>query len=1504
MIQDDSFENDETLNVSGEAEGFEVGPAAVTIPFNDINVGFESGSFSASEDGPAELCVAILDPEAGSPVPESANFSMSAITVNGSAEEGRDYQSVNVSLGNFNSSSRRKCFSVTLMDDAAGEGDEVFGARLSLGSHVPGQVHVSEGSAAVVIGANDLKLGFDRPVYVVNESGGTVRPCVAMTDPPLNRTFNATFSLRANTVSNSAHEGEDYTPISNQNVGPFGGLDPQDYRGRHCFDVSISDDDIFEPAENFSLNLGPVPGQSSLIDSGLSRLTATVVINASDPPVYSISGPDAYREFNEGDTLVVRVSASARLTSGGDVLCTIVPASVNGTDSSDFGSVTAAASFNNSVLASACVFSVADDDSYEGIETFSVSLSDPANNSVPSATYESPRTFRVNASDIRVGFESETFSASEENASAEVCVGIADPNGTTVIPGSVNFSVLASTLNGSAEEGSDYQNFSMKRVGPFGNSDRRQCFNVTLTEDSAGEGDEVFGVEIAVADGAPAGQIRISRGRAAVVIGASDLMAGFERETYALDEDGGQFDVCVAVTSPSDSTPLNSTFSLEVSTHDVTAEGGSDYSRIESSLVGPFSDAQRRQCFSVQVSEDNVSEGSESFYLTLSDQEDQSPPVLIGSDRVNVTIRANDPPSYAVSVSPSSVSEGIGTALVNVSVSLSNGTDALDSDVNVTISVEGISVAPEDFTPVENFNVTVPAGSRVGSGNFSLQLADDNVLEGDETLRVSGSIDDFIAGLTPTIEPAVLTIADNDAAPSEIHLEVVPSGVSEDAGIVSVNVSAAFPDGSSVLLRDTRVAVSVSGVSADSGDFLPVEGFNITIPAGWSIGSGNFSLELTDDDVFEGDETLRVSGDAGADFSVVPTTLTIREDEVAHETIILSVVPLSFSEDAGTVLVNVSAAFPAGSFVLDDDAQVAVNVSGVSADSGDFLPVEGFNLTIPAGSRDASGNFSLELVDDSVSEGNETLEVEGSSEGFAIRSVVLTIVDDEAPPEEIILSVVPLSFSEDAGTVLVNVSAAFPAGSFVLDENADVAVSVSGVSADSGDFLPVEGFNLTIPAGNLTVSGNFSLELVDDSVSEGNETLEVEGYSEGFAIRSVVLTIVDDEAPPDQILLSAAPLSFSEDAGTVVVNVSAAFPAGSFALDENTEVSVSVSGGSSDFDNFLPVNGFVITIPAGRLNGSGRFSLTLVDDSSYEGDETLEMRGAAEGFRINSVILTIFEDDPRPSSGGGSGGGGGGGGGGSSGGGGFIGGSSGSGSGGGSFLPDPTFVPFAIKEMVKAVNFASPGTPFVVNLTGDGVTVMEVELYVDNLVNRGKLMVARLSSRTSSVPEDPEGLIYGFFGIDENRALDGSLRRAAVTFVVEKSFLSSNGFEAGDVTLLGYDERAEAWNPINVTFAGENETEVQFSFEKPLTYRIFAIVLPLAEADAPRIFGPDIVEDSDGAEVQDFADKFLSRIFAGTPDGRLPAWMMALGGTIAALAAALLISVLFIGACAYYKKRK
>jgi hypothetical protein len=521
-----------------------------------------------------------------------------------------------------------------------------------------------------------------------------------------------------------------------------------------------------------------------------------------------------------------------------------------------------------------------------------------------------------------------------------------------------------------------------------------------------------------------------------------------------------------------------------------------------------------------------------------------------------------------------------------------DGSTALLTDTQVALSV-----AESEDNAAAGATLTIPARETAGSVTLPLSLVDDNLVEGDETIVLDGSAGGF------EITSVELTVTDNDVMPTSITLSVDVSSFDEGTG-GEATVSAVLGDGSTALLTDTQVTLSV----AESEDNAAAEA-TLTIPARETTGSVALPISLVDDNLVEGDETIVLEGSAGG-FEIASVELTVIDNDVMPTTISLSIDPASLDEGTGGE-VTVSAVLGDGSTALLTDTQVALSV----AESEDNAAA-GATLTIPARETAGSVTLPLSLVDDNLVEGDETIVLEGSAGGFEIASVELTVIDNDVMPTTISLSIDPASLDEGTGGE-VTVSAVLGDGSTALLTDTQVALSVAESEdnaaagtqvtlsvAESEDNAAAEA-TLTIPARETIGSATLPLSLVDDNLVEGDETIVLEGSAGGFEIASVELTVIDNDVMPTTISLSIDPASLDEGTGGEVT-VSAVLGDGSTALLTDTQVALSLPESE---DNAAAEA--TLTISARETTGSVALPISLVDDNLVEGDETIVLEGSA-----------------------------------------------------------------------------------------------------------------------------------------------------------------------------------------------------------------------------------------------------------------------------------------------------
>ena len=266
------------------------------------------------------------------------------------------------------------------------------------------------------------------------------------------------------------------------------------------------------------------------------------------------------------------------------------------------------------------------------------------------------------------------------------------------------------------------------------------------------------------------------------------------------------------------------------------------------------------------------------------DENSNCPPSLHGVAPVEVQVTDDETAStgVALSLNPMAVSEGAGGTTVTVRAALNGAARLGSTPVKVAVGKTGDSATEgTDYETVDDLTVMIPVGLTSATETFTLTPTDDVVVESDKTVTVSGTT--TASGIT-TVNPATLTIVDDDAPPDTIELRVSPASVAENAGETDIMVTAAFPQGSATLSTPTVVNVTLAAATAQTADFTPVQPFNVTIPASAGSGAATFQFTPNDDTSMEGSETVTVSGTTTASgiTTVNSATLTIIDNETPN----------------------------------------------------------------------------------------------------------------------------------------------------------------------------------------------------------------------------------------------------------------------------------------------------------------------------------------------------------------------------------------------------------------------------------------------------------------------------------------------------------------------------------------------------------------------------------------------------------------------------------------------
>ena len=210
--------------------------------------------------------------------------------------------------------------------------------------------------------------------------------------------------------------------------------------------------------------------------------------------------------------------------------------------------------------------------------------------------------------------------------------------------------------------------------------------------------------------------------------------------------------------------------------------------------------------------------------------------VLVDNDTEDITLSVSD-----LSVDPDSIAENAPAAIdVIVTATLKNG--ALADDKTISLELRG-TAGSSDYSAKALSSVTIPAGSKRGSGTLRITPFDDQLIEGDETIVVSGKASAL------KVRPAVITIVDDDTAVLSI---TGPSRVAEGAqAMFTVTLSENYNYNRAVF-----VPWRANKGTAGEEDYSPARG-HVTFPANSKTGEKKtFTITATDDTLPEEEETF------------------------------------------------------------------------------------------------------------------------------------------------------------------------------------------------------------------------------------------------------------------------------------------------------------------------------------------------------------------------------------------------------------------------------------------------------------------------------------------------------------------------------------------------------------------------------------------------------------------------------------------------------------------------
>ncbi|MDE0284831.1 MAG: hypothetical protein OXN26_09825 [Gammaproteobacteria bacterium] len=274
--------------------------------------------------------------------------------------------------------------------------------------------------------------------------------------------------------------------------------------------------------------------------------------------------------------------------------------------------------------------------------------------------------------------------------------------------------------------------------------------------------------------------------------------------------------------------------------------------------------------------------------------------------------------------------------------------------------------------------------------------------------------------------------------------------------------------GSTTYAQDTEVTVSVgSGTATAGADFSPVQDFSITIAGGASSGSAHFAFSPINDDDSEGDETVAITGAAGA-IKVTATAVTIEDDEAPVRQVVLSASDVAVDEGASASWNVKLSAVP--------DGAVVVTISG---HAGTDLSLDTTRLEFDETNWNSARPVTVSAgEDDDTADDTATLAHAASGGGYDSAAASLRVATADNDTAAIVLKPGSLELIEGRSESYEVTLAAEPSG--------DVAVAISG---HAGTYLRLDKSNLVFTASDWNIPQTVTVTAEDDG-SDGEPMRE------------------------------------------------------------------------------------------------------------------------------------------------------------------------------------------------------------------------------------------------------------------------------------------------------------------------------------------------------------------------------------------------------------------------------
>ena len=884
------------------------------------------------------------------------------------------------------------------------------------------------------------------------------------------------------TTDGTATAGSDYTAKSGKLT--FTQADHAD----KTFTVQTAEDTIDEgTGETFTVTISNPSGGGATPVLGTSTVTTTITDDDATPTGITLSAnPNSLGEDDAATSVTVTatLNGSTRTSATVVTIGTLAGSATKDTDYSATSLASITIPANTESGTGTLTITPTDDEVVEGDETITIpgSTTTQVGLSVTSAT-------------ITLTDDNKSTTPTDDKDSAEISITGptsnvsegSDATFTVTLSAAVSKEVtVAWTATGNTDDYSPDSGTVTFEAGSAAGA--TEDIDIAVSDDALSETAESFTVTLGAITSTLSSQISLKNGASSdtATIAASDPITISISGPANVDEGDATSNYTVSL-SP-DGVKPTADLTVSYATADGTATAGSDYTATSGTLT--FTQADHAdKTFTVQTTEDTFDESGETFTVAISSPSGGGGPTpTLGTSSVVTTTIDDDDDAISgitLTVSPTSVGEDDGKTEFTVTASLGDSTTRPSSTV-VTLTLGGTAGSSDYTVNTSLTSITIPANTTSATGTLELTPADDAVVEGDETIIISGTT-------TVNLDVSDATITLND------HNGTTTTPDDKDSAELSISgPSANVTEGSDATFTVTlskAVAAQVQvawsaplGTDAAEGADLGTTSGTVTFAANSAAGATqSITITATDDALSETAESFTVT--LGTITSTLSSQLSLKSGAGSATATIAESDPITVNisgpsdVDEGDATTNYTVSLSPSGVTPTADLTVNYATANGTATAGTDYTAKSDTLTFTNAAAGAQ-TFTVQTTEDTVDEGTgETFTVAISnptggggpspSLGTA-KSVTTTITDDDAAPSGITLSASPSSLGEDDSATSVTVTATLN-GSTLPSDTVVTIGTLAGSATKDTDYTATTLASITIPANSASGTGTLTI---------------------------------------------------------------------------------------------------------------------------------------------------------------------------------------------------------------------------------------------------------------------------------------------------------------------------------------------------------------------------------------------------------------------------------------------